>query len=312
MRFIVSSLLVLATPAAMACNVTLPSGSSRASIVTALAAHNVVCLADGTYSLGSVELNVPANKTLRGTSMAGTQLTASGTRGISVSSGALAHNFSLTQTVPGTGIGVITYGTTNATIWGLDIKSFGINIAAVNSTNTEILSSFVSNNGDLTNGGADPNIWISNSPDTLVYYGFVEGRGNRPFGDGEISCYDSPNLHLQGVPSFNSGTSAVYLVNCDNAVIENMSIFNAGGFGLDIVGGSDHVIVRNNRIESAWYAGSVFDNSLNIGGSFTGNTFVSNNQSGDARFCNGIELFAASPVPATSSNTVTPLPLICP
>jgi len=173
------------------------------------------------------------------------------------------------------------------------------------------LDTFVSNNGVINNGTPSPNIWITQSPSTTIKYGAITGRGDKPFGDGEVSCYDSPNLTVDSTYSFDSGTSSFYLVNCDNAVVKNTKIYRSGGFGLDIVGGSDYFQAIGNTIQDGWYAGSVFRNDLNSGGIYSSNIFTNNNKSGDTRFCSGIWLSSAWPDPNTTGSTATPPPLKC-
>jgi len=297
---------------AVACDVTLSSGASRATIDTALASNTTVCLSAGSYSLGSTTLTIPANKTLAGASMATTTLSSSATRAIGLSSGSTAHDFALAGGGGSTNeFGVLTYGTTGATLYSVDIQGFLISLGVVNSTGTGVYNVYGSNNGDSGNNLADPNVYISNSDQTYLYYGYFEGDGTHPFNDGEIACYDSEDLHIEGTQEAYSGTSAVYLVNCDDAVIEDMAIWNAGGFGVDIVGDSDNVVVQNNTIQDIWYAGGYVDNT-NSTVSFYNNTFTSNNDSGDSRFCTGIELATSSPVPTNSGNTVSSGTLFCP
>lgn len=315
MKFPWIFLLSLAVaPRVFACDVTLPAGSSASLINSTLASANVTCLAKGTYNLGSTTIAVPAGKTLAGATGIRTDvvLNSTATRAMSLANAASVQGLTLSGPGGQTGeYGILVYQANDTIIWGVAVKNFLINIGLVSSSRSHIWDSDVSLNGIPNDGTAQPNIWISNSPSTDLYYGSVTGRGDKPFGDGEVSCYNSPSLSVNGTQSFDSGTSAFYLVNCDNATVKNTKIYRAGGFGLDIVGGSDNFTASNNTIQWAWYAGSVFENSVNTGGSYQSNAFVSNNVSGDARFCTGIWLNTGYAAPALSGNTASPTALTC-
>lgn len=301
------------------CDITIPAGANAQTINTALLNYTDVCLATGTYPLGSTPITVQPGKTLEGVgaTRSDTVLNSTAPNGaIALKNSAVVKN--LTLSGPGGGpsavYGVLVYQSSNSIIWGLDIHGFLINIGITGSPNTHVWSTSVSNNGDIHNGTPNPNMWINQSSSTEILYGVAYGRGdNKPFGDGAVSFYDSSGIHIYGFASFDSGTSAIYLVNCDNAVIENTNIYRAGGFGLDIVGGTDNFVSRNNLVQWCYYAGSAFDNTTNVGGSYLNTSFVSNNGSGDPRFCNGIALFnSQGPRPTTTGSTANPPPLICP
>lgn len=317
-------ILLLGSTAAFAdCAITLPSGSSASAINSALQSalqykKKSVCLSIGTYSLGSTQINIPQGKTLEGLGASRTDVVLASTanRAILLGHAATLKNFTLSG--PGGSAsaeyGVVAYNVSDATIWGLSISGFYINIGINGSLRTRVLDTIALNNGVVSNSIPEPNIWISESPYTEIHYGAVYGQGNKPFGDGEISCYSSPNLHINGVYSFDSGTSAFYLVDCDNAVIENAVVYRAGGFGLDIVGGTDNFLSLNNNVQDSWYAGSVYDNSVNYSGNYQNTIFTGNNRSGDSRFCSGIYLISPSSGnhPSTGGSSATPSPLICP
>lgn len=312
---IVLVVLAMICNTTLACDITLSPGATATSINSAFSSHNEVCLTAGSYTLGTQEIFVPSGKTLRGTGAtpSDTTLNTIADRAISLADSSLVRNFKLVG--PGgaySTYGIIIYHVTDATIWSLDIQGFRINIGVNGSANTHIWNTFLSNNGNISNSVAEPNIWISSSPGTEILYGAVTGRANKPFGDGEVSCYNSEGIYIKGLQSFDSGTSAFYLVNCDNAIIENAKIYRAGGFGLDIVGGTDNFISRNNLVQWSWYAGSVYDNVQNSNGQYINTSFVSNNVSQDTRFCSGIYLSGAGAAPVTTGSTATPAPLICP
>lgn len=295
---------------ALACDVTLPAGSSFLSVQSALnsAAYSKICLAPGSYAFAST-LVVPQGKMLAGmgANPAETKITSSADRAIRALDYTTLHKLKVVGTVgsPGT-YGVLYYYNTAAKLWSVEIEGYKINLGIKGSSGITILNSFFRLNGVPNNGVPEPNIWISDSVNINVRWGAVYGRGDKPFGDGEISCYNSAQVRVDGVYSFDSGTSAIYFVNCDDSSVRNSAVYRAGGFGLDIVNGSDNFVADNNLIQWSHYAGTVFHAHLNSGGVFRDNRYVDNNRSGDGRFCNGIAHRSSLAGLSMSGNTFNP------
>lgn len=230
---------------------------------------------------------------------------------ISIESNTTLQNFTLQPTsghLPE--FGVFSYFQSGQIVWGLNLKGSLINFASIGSSDVNVWDTFMSDNGGSPS--ADPNVWITDSSDVEFLWGAVFGEGFHPSGggDGEIAAYNSTNVRINGTQVLDSGASAIYFVNCDLCRVENATLLNAAGWGLDIVGGSDNFTAVNNYVQGSQYGGSVFHQNTQSGGTYTGNTFINNNTGGYAS-CNAINV-AGNPVALTlSGNTATPGPITC-
>ncbi len=187
------------------------------------------------------------------------------------------------------------------------------NIWIENSSNVFITGIHLSNNGWPNTPGnsiADPNIYIANSSNVLIQWGQILGQNNWPFGDGEIACYFSDNVTISGTQLFFSGTSAIYFVGCDNSRVENANIQFAGGWGLDIVSGSDNFTAINNSIKYSRLGASIFQETQQTGGTYKWNIFNYNNTSGFAN-CNGLNITGDPLSMSISGNSANPAPISC-
>lgn len=155
--------------------------------------------------------------------------------------------------------GILMHYEDYGTIWSVKMRGMKIGIGLNNSVGTRILNTFISEGGDLFNGKADPSIWISSSNFTTVDHGHMIGRANGPGGDGEISAYNSIGVVIKGTHVTDSGASAIYMVNCDSCKVEDTYVWRADEWGIDIVGGSDNFIGRDNVVGYSNFGGSVFD-----------------------------------------------------
>lgn len=188
----------------------------------------------------------------------------------------------------------------------MKLKGSLINFASVGSSDVNVWDTFMSDDGGSPS--ADPNVWITDSTDVEFLLGAAVGEGShsRGGGDNEIAAYNSTNVRIKGTQVLNSGVSAIYLVNGDSCRVENATLLNAAGWGLDIVGGSDNFAAVNNYVEDSQYGGSVFHQNIQSGGgTHTGNTFNSNDTSGYAS-CNAINVAGDLAALTVSGNTTTP------
>jgi hypothetical protein len=285
------------------CNLTLSPGQDiQAGLNTP--GVTTLCLSPGTYTTSST-ITVPAGKTLQGTGSSRDDVVISSSTAIILapSSNTTLYNFSIKGNNGSTDWGILVYFQSSVTVWSVHVQHVDIGLGFHTSTNVNLWDSNFTSNGRVSNGAADPNVWIYNSSNVVVYYGELDGAANGPGGDGELACYNTPYLHITGTHVLDSGASAIYLVNCDNAIVESVTIQRAGEWGLDIVGGSDSFLAQNNLIQWSYYGGAVFDQTVNTGGQFINNSFISNDQSANRGMCNGINVIGNLSAVYLSGNT---------
>jgi hypothetical protein len=295
-----------------ACDVMLPAGANLHSAVSAYAGKDI-CLSTGTYDLGSTTLTVPSGTQLigQGSTREAVAIRSHALRAITVGSNVTLKNFLLDgYSGASNEYGILVYQKSNVVIWNLLVQNFLINIGVSGSSTIDIWGTRLRYNGDTANGKADPNLWISASTDVTVLYGQATGRANGPGGDGEVAAHNSSHVVFDGLYSFDSGASAIYYVNCDDCKIANTVIDRAGEWGLDVVQGSDRVIVDGNEISWSNFGGSVFDEAGSVGGAFTNNSFNVNRQMGVGA-CNGINVIGNVASVAQSGNVSSPAGTIC-
>ena len=101
------------------------------------------------------------------------------------------------------------------------------------------------------------------------------------------------------------------MVNCDNCSAVNLDIRYSGGWGLDIVQGSDNFIAYNNSVRYSHNGAAVFFEFDSIGGTWSNNTFINNNTSNNQYFCEGINV-KTNPNNITLINNTSTGQLTCP
>jgi len=276
---------------------------------------NDVCLSPGSYYVNNqTSIELPAGKTLEGT---GTQksdviITSNADRVVTLESNTYLKNLALRAA---SGIlptyGVLSYHGDNQFIWSVDVQDVLIGVGVNGSTNVHIWDTFLRNNGNLYNGSPDPNVWIYASSGVEILYGEAYGRANGPGGDGEVAAHESQNVRIYGMHVIDSGASAIYYVNCDYCSVENAVIQRADEWGLDIVSGSDYFLSQDNTVEWSNWGGSVFDRLNSTGGQYLQTSFISNNRSGYASYCNGINTSVSGHSVPTTGSTVDSGALFC-
>lgn len=328
-RFLFALFGLMGSYQAFACDVTLSVGANIQNSLNSTASE--ICLNPGTYR-PTATLTVPANKTLRGVGSNRDQVviesqvtSGSNTVMIRARGGALLRNFTLTSK-PGRlpAYGVFVGGDDYVTIWSLSIKQAKINVGISDSIGTEVLDTYMSVPGDPNDGAANPNLWINQSADIVVWYGAFYGGagfGSDPSGnltgDGELGVYDSIGVQITGSNFFNSGSSSIYFRNCDECSIKSTAIYNAKGFGLDLVDsksnpndGNDDLSVQSNLISGSGFGGIVIKL---VGGNhvtMTGNILTGNNMTHGSS-CAGINVIGAQGNLVLQSNSVSPAPVSC-
>lgn len=297
---------------AEACSLTIAPGTD---ISTSLSHPKVqtLCLSTGTYNTSST-IDIPQGKILKGVGATRNDVVirSSASVVIGLSNNTSIQGLSLRATTGSLPTyGVLSYMGNDQLIWGLDIKGMLISIGVNGSSQVGIADTFMAENGSPTNGLADPNVWISDATNVNIDWGAATGRANAPGGDGEIAVYNSTGVSVYGTHVLHSGASAIYMVNCDWCTIENATIMYAGEWGIDVVSGSDHFTAKNNTVSYSRLGGSVFDAVGSAGGSYTGNSFISNNTIGYAPYCNGINRAGSSTSFIGAGNTVNTGSLVC-
>lgn len=310
-RIVLALTMIGVSNAALGCDVTLSSGANLHSAVSSYSGKHI-CLGAGTYNLGATPLAVPSGTKIEGIGASRDSVVLNSTsqqRGIITSNNVMLKNFLLNG--PGTyGFGVLAYDDSDVIIWSLRVQNFQINIGVSLSERIDIWDTFMRYNGDLTDGGASPNLWINSSDDVVVLYGEATGRANGPGGDGEVAAHNSTNVIIEGTHVIDSGASAIYYVNCDNCKIVDTFVDRADEWGVDIVQGSDSVEVRNNYIAWSSFGGAVFDEAGSVGGAFTQNVLIKNRQLGVGA-CNGINVIGNVSGVLNSGNSSSPSGVIC-
>ena len=305
--------LTMLSLAANACDVT-HSPMSKLTLHAVAQQHGgkKICLSEGVYELGATTLSLLPGTTLEGLANDRNQvrLNSAATRAIAVSNGVMLKNFLLNGPGQNGEFGILSYYNSGVIIWGLRIQNTLISIGVNGSSDVNIWDTFMQDNGNLGNGLADPNVWITDASNVTILYGEARGRANGPGGDGEIAAYNSNAVRIDGTHVIDSGASAIYLVNCDNCSVANTTIHRPGEWGIDVVSGSDNFQASNNYVAWANFGGSVFDEAGSVGGTFTGNGFYSNRRMGVGT-CNGINVIGAVNGVSQSGNWANPSGVIC-
>lgn len=279
-----------------ACDVTVQPGASIQSALDT--GVRTICLAAGIHNVAS-DLLPHAGQTLRSANAA-SQATLRGAQGIST----------ITITVAGVTVkdliidtpataratwGVLVHTGSNALIENVSIyrPSIGVGVNE-GASNVEVRNSQIVDAGDgqAGPGGASPSMWINNSNNVRVIKSTLKNLGIGPEGDGELACYNTPNLLVQNSTVSSPGASGMYIVNCDQALVIGNTVENAKEWGLDIVNtgqpsGSEFGLYQWNRIQYSRNGGAVLkDSPYN---SFLNNTWTQNRRGPNASgSCNGV------------------------
>jgi hypothetical protein len=294
---------------AQACGITLSSGGDlRAATISH--AGQIICLNSGTYNLGPSTLVLAPSTTIQGLGLIRDNviINSSAQRAIVTADNVVLKNFLLSGAPQPNEFGVLV-AHDNVLLWSLRIQFFKINIGVIQSNNVGIWDTFLSDNGDLTDGLPNPNVWINQSSNVTIFYGTFYGRANGPFGDGEVAAHNSSDVRIEGTQSIDAGASSFYFVNCDDCEIQDALSERSDEWGLDVVQGSDNFYANGNSINNAYFGGAVFTENTAIGGTFTNNIFSNNNSAGG--FCNGINVVGLIAGVVQRENTATPGPVIC-
>ena len=93
-------------------------------------------------------------------------------------------------------------------------------------------------------------VWTYGSSGVKVRFVTVQGAADGPGGDGSITCYDTDDYLVQGVLSWNAGSSSFYTVNCSQVELRDNLASGSSEWGLDIVGGTHDGILHGNTIQN--------------------------------------------------------------
>ncbi|MEO0438571.1 MAG: right-handed parallel beta-helix repeat-containing protein [Pseudomonadota bacterium] len=298
----------------LACNTTLSPGSNVISnAVNASPNGAVICLNNGIYAQ-TVQVALKSNQRLTGLGTRNNaKITFQGVnRAVTMKLGSKLNHVTLEGLDPnGTAeYGVLAFNAGNNQVWDVGIENFQIGVGLNGSPNGRITSVHISDTGNPFNTLPDPAIWIRNSDNTRVRFGRIDGASNGPGGDGEISCFSSRFLEIDGLNVIDSGASAIYLVGCADAVVENTVVHRAGEWGIDVVDGSSNFTARNNEVWWSNFAGSVYDETDNGPGTYENNDFRNNNLGGVAN-CTGVAVNGTQSNVTMIGNVVTPGPQTC-
>jgi hypothetical protein len=296
----------------LACSVTLnPGNNVISSAVSAAATNAEICLNAGNYSESNT-ISLKSGQRVRGiaATRAGVQVYSQAATVIDAAPYSVVDKFVINGVLL-PNYGVAASSDNNVLVWDMEIKSVKMPIMIDNSDYTQVAAVDINNSGNVSNASADPYIWINSSDYVELLYGTYTGRTNGPGGDGEVACYNSTNLYILGTNVMQSGAAGIYLVNCDNAVVENAVIHNGDEWGIDIVNGSNNFIGINNEIKWSYWGAVIFDETNNGTGTFNNNDFILNNISGSVS-CQGIVVFGNTGNVSLSGNYANPNPVICP
>lgn len=311
MKKTISSLLLLLTfsVTGFACNKTVLPGINVISLAVNSAADGaIICLKKGEYSQ-SQQITLKPNQQLKGLGKRSeVKILFNGvSRGVVLRKGSHLDHMSLkgVDLDGGVEFGVLAFEAGNNQAWELEVENFLIGVGYKSSPNSKILAVYFRGNGASSNSKADPAIWITDSDNVSVRYGRIDGAGNGPGGDGELACYNSRHLEIDGLNVIDSGASGIYLVNCDDATVKNATIHRASEWGIDVVDGSSNFTALNNIVWWSYYAGSVFDESDNGPGTYRNNDFKGNN-TGRIANCTGVAVIGNQSNVNMFGNAVSP------
>ncbi len=290
--------------AAIACDTNLSPGNDIQAALNS-SSSTVVCLATGTYVVSS-NIVIPAGKSLLGADQYTTVISTNASRGVELQAGATLGNLSINGTNPNNvEYAVMVYNANNTTVWSVRSKYSLIGVGVIGSSNVQVLNNAISNTGIPGDGIASPSIYVDGSNSVTIRYGEIFGSFENGYGDGEVAAHNSNYVTIDSLYVNRSGAAGIYMVNCDYCRVENSFIRYAGEHGLDIVGGSDYFIARNNEVTDHRWGGAIFDQRVNLGGEFTNNNFTTGRFSPPGAECMGVSVLGNMNVPLISGNTPT-------
>lgn len=191
--------------------------------------------------------------------------------------------------------GILIFGSNDVLLDGVIVARSFIGVGVTGgSRDVELRDSLIEFAGDgiAQPGGAQPSMWINDSSDVRVMRSTMRNNGLGPQGDGEIACYNSPNVAVHASEFRDIGASGMYFVNCDRALLANNLVSRTGEWGLDIVNtgyssGSDYGLFWRNTVEYTRHGAVVLKDSIQA--TFQGNVYRFNRQGPNASgSCNGI------------------------
>ncbi|WP_139224945.1 right-handed parallel beta-helix repeat-containing protein [Dokdonella immobilis] len=280
------------------CSVTVDNQSVIQQTLDSQPTGAVICISPGTKVVSS--LNPKAGQTLKSSnpsnkailtnpgSGSGERIIASSNSGITIRDLVVQGNTTVRPEY-----GILLYGTSQK-VHNVDVAYSLIGIGLNGAVNAQIDNSSVSYAGDgvACSGCAQPSIWVNNSGDVRILSTSILNNGVGPEGDGEIACYNTNNLLIQGSMISYSGASGVFLVACDNAQIIGNQVDHSKEWGLDIVNlsyptGSDYGLFLENTVSYSRNGGAVLKDSQ--AALFKNNSYLSNRQGPSASgSCNGV------------------------
>lgn len=304
---------------ATSCDITIEVGQSIQAAINSSGVSKTVCLAAGIHSVSST-IRPKSGQTLRSASSGSRATLRAVTDDSMISieeSGITVKWLNLEGSVNALPtFGVIAQGASNLLLDGLDITKTLIGFGVTsNSDNIEMRESQVRYTGDGIRPGADPAVWVNSSSDVRIIKSMIINNGNSPEGDGEVACYNSPNLVMHNTVVSHSGAAGMYLVNCDYAVVSGNEISHAGEWGLDLVdtnapSGSDYGLFSWNLIQHSRHGAGVVKNSKN--NTFQNNDYISNRAGPNASgSCNGINRRGNTSGYYYINDVASPWPVVC-
>ena len=294
-------------------------GHNIQSAINGAASNATVCLASGVHQVGST-IRPKSGQTLRSASSTNraTLRATSNQNLISVeTSGVTVKLLDLEGTASARpAFAIVALSASDLLVDRVYITKTLIGFGATeDSSNIELRESEIAYTGDGMRPGADPAIWINNSDNVRIMKSFLVNNGNSPEGDGELACYNTPNLVIHNTTVSNSGAAGMYLVNCDYAVVSGNHISNAGEWGLDLVNtgqpsGTDYGLFSWNLIEYSRHgAGVVWDSLHNT---FQSNEYIGNRAGPNASgSCNGINRRGNTTGYYYINDVASPWPVVC-
>lgn len=301
------------------CTLTVQTGQNIQAAINGASINATICIAAGIHLVGST-IRPKSGQTLRSASSSNraTLRATSNQNLVSVeTSGVTVKWLNLEGTVSARPtFGIVGVSASDLLVDSVYITRTLIGFGATdNSSNVELRASEIAYTGDGLKPGADPAIWINNSNNVRIMKSALLNNGNSPEGDGELACYNTPNLVVHNTTVSNSGASGMYLVNCDYAVVSGNHIVNAGEWGLDLANtgqpsGTDYGLFSWNLIEGSRHGAGVVWNSLH--NTFQSNEYIGNrigpNASGS---CNGINRRGNSTGYYFVNDVASPWPVVC-
>jgi hypothetical protein len=182
--------------------------------------------------------------------------------------------------------GVLSYHLNNVKVEDVHVRQVLIGIGVVGGSQFTAKRVDIRQNGLVSNGVADPSMWITGVTGVTIEDSVFEGTiwpGVIQDADGGTAIYHSSNVSFVRNLGLKSGI--VYLWDVQGGVISDNESYEATEWALDIVEGTADVVFSNNHVEDAGWGASVIVRTSNL--LFEDNVFIGNNRFGWAS-CGGI------------------------